>query len=272
MARAQRSALAAIRDTYGQVRVADSVSTRLGGLPAQRAVGTLVRKDGGPLVFSVTTGAQGRRTWSVIRSALTRATTADDLDRWYQPVLDGFRLNLEQALAGREGRHQDGSTCAEVRMGGCTRTVEESRPTPLAARAGCCSRCSRWPAWPPLSAWSCSGDLVAAVRPVRRRGRHLPHRPGSAVNKPCPVIVADPTQPAGGATVPGGPRTRPRWRSSREPAKGVETAIRVPPGTVDSGLRKGDVVKVVAIPAQDDRPASYRPHLAAPSGARRSWR
>jgi hypothetical protein len=91
VARAQRSALAAIRDTYGKVRVADSVSTRLGGLPARRAVGTLVRKDGGPLVFSVTTGAQGRRTWSVIMFA-TRDVTAEDLDRWYQPVLDGFRL------------------------------------------------------------------------------------------------------------------------------------------------------------------------------------
>ena len=78
-----------------------------------------------------------------------------------------------------------------------------------------------------------------------------------AVNKPCPVIVADPTQPAGGGD--GFPEgcDEARVEVLEGAAKGVETAIRVPPGTVDSGLRKGDVVKVVAIPAQDDRPASY---------------
>jgi uncharacterized membrane protein len=77
------------------------------------------------------------------------------------------------------------------------------------------------------------------------------------VNEPCPVIVADPTRPAGGGE--GFPEgcDEVRVEVLEGSAKGVETAIRVPPGTTDSGLRKGDVVKVVAIPAQDDRPASY---------------
>ena len=87
---AQASALRAVKQAYRQVRVERGTATRLGGLPARRSVGTLARDDGGQLVFSVTTAAKGGRTWSVVMFA-TRDVTADQLDRWYQPVLDGFR-------------------------------------------------------------------------------------------------------------------------------------------------------------------------------------
>jgi len=87
---AQRSALDAVRSTYRQVKVERGVTTTLGGLPARRSVGTLARDDGGRLVFSVTTGARDGRTWTVVMFA-TREVTAEQLDRWYQPVLDGFR-------------------------------------------------------------------------------------------------------------------------------------------------------------------------------------
>ena len=88
---AQASALRAVKQAYRQVRVDLGTSTRMGGLPARRSVGTLARDDGGQLVFSVTTAATGGRTWSVVMFA-TRDVTADQLDEWYQPVLDGFRV------------------------------------------------------------------------------------------------------------------------------------------------------------------------------------
>ena len=87
---AQASALRAVKQAYRQVRVERGVNTTLGGLPARRAVGSLARDDGGQLVFSVTTGARKGRTWTVVMFA-TREVTAEQLDRWYQPVLDGFR-------------------------------------------------------------------------------------------------------------------------------------------------------------------------------------
>jgi len=90
LADAQASALRAVRQAYQQVRIDRGTTTTMGGLPARRSVGTLARDDGGQLVFSVTTAAKGGRTWSVVMFA-TRDVTADQLDRWYQPVLDGFR-------------------------------------------------------------------------------------------------------------------------------------------------------------------------------------
>lgn len=90
LAEAQASALRAVKRAYRQVRVERGVTTTLGGLPARRAVGSLARADGGQLVFSVTTGARKGRTWTVVMFA-TREVTAEQLDRWYQPVLDGFR-------------------------------------------------------------------------------------------------------------------------------------------------------------------------------------
>ena len=87
---AQASALRAVKQAYRQVRVERGTATRLGGLPARRSVGTLARDDGGQLVFSVTTAAKGDRTWTVVMFA-TRDVTTDQLDEWYQPVLDGFR-------------------------------------------------------------------------------------------------------------------------------------------------------------------------------------
>jgi hypothetical protein len=90
LAEAQASALRAVKQAYRKVRVERGTATTMGGLPARRSVGTLARDDGGQLVFSVTTAAQGGRTWSVVMFA-TRDVTARQLDRWYQPVLDGFR-------------------------------------------------------------------------------------------------------------------------------------------------------------------------------------
>ena len=90
LAAAQDSALRAVKQAYRKVRVERGTATRMGGLPARRTVGTLARDDGGQLVFSVTTAAKGGRTWSVVMFA-TRDVTEDQLERWYQPVLDGFR-------------------------------------------------------------------------------------------------------------------------------------------------------------------------------------
>jgi len=90
LADAQASALRAVGQAYRQVRVDRGTRTTLGGLPARRSVGSLARDDGGRLVFSVTTAARDGRTWTMVMFA-TREVTAEQLDRWYQPVLDGFR-------------------------------------------------------------------------------------------------------------------------------------------------------------------------------------
>lgn len=84
-------ALEAIRRTYPKMRVDGEVRTKLGRLPARRSVGVVRRARGDQLIFSVTTGAHGRRTWSVVMFA-ARDIEAEQLERFYQPVLDGFRV------------------------------------------------------------------------------------------------------------------------------------------------------------------------------------
>lgn len=85
------SALDAIRGTYPEVRVDGEIRTTLGGLPARRSVGVIQRVRGDELIFSVTTGASARRTWSVVMFAASDIKPAR-LERFYQPVLDGFRV------------------------------------------------------------------------------------------------------------------------------------------------------------------------------------
>lgn len=78
------------------------------------------------------------------------------------------------------------------------------------------------------------------------------------VNEPCPVITVDPTAPA-----QEGDRTFPEGCDQIEvqliegPNRGDTTSVPVPPGVVTSGLGPGDVVTLVAIPAQDGRPSAY---------------
>lgn len=84
------SALDAIRSTFPKVRVEKAVRTELGGLPARRSIGVVRRARGDDVIFSVTTGVSGRRTWSVVMFA-ARDISPARLERFYQPVLDGFR-------------------------------------------------------------------------------------------------------------------------------------------------------------------------------------
>ena len=78
-----------------------------------------------------------------------------------------------------------------------------------------------------------------------------------SVGEPCPVLTADPNAPPSeGDGFPDG-CNQVDVRVLEGDSRGIRTTIDVPPGVAESGLRAGDEVKVVAIPAQDDRPASY---------------
>ncbi|WP_435768405.1 hypothetical protein [Nocardioides sp. SYSU DS0651] len=83
------SALEAIRSTFPRVRVERRLRTELGALPARRSVGVVRRARGDQVIFSVTTGVRGRRTWSVVMFA-ARDVRPARLERFYQPILDGF--------------------------------------------------------------------------------------------------------------------------------------------------------------------------------------
>lgn len=85
------TALESLHRTFPRMRVEKTVRTTLGGLPARRSVGVVRRARGDSVIFSVTTGARGRRTWSVVMFA-ARDVTPDRLRRYYQPVLDTFHL------------------------------------------------------------------------------------------------------------------------------------------------------------------------------------
>lgn len=73
------------------------------------------------------------------------------------------------------------------------------------------------------------------------------------VHEPCPVIIADPAAP---------PEDRVDFPESCdqievELASGERHSLQAPPGVVTSGLRAGDRVKLIAIPAADGRPAVH---------------
>ena len=85
------TALDAIRRTFPKMRVEKNLRTRLGQLPARRSVGVVRRARGDGVVYSVTTGVSGQRTWSVVMFA-ARDIDPDRLERYYQPVLDSFVL------------------------------------------------------------------------------------------------------------------------------------------------------------------------------------
>ncbi len=83
--------VAGVRAAYPAVKVDRQLRTTWGGRAALRSVGSLRREGGDTLVFSVTTTARGKQTWSAVMFADQRMRPAA-LARWYQPVLDGFRL------------------------------------------------------------------------------------------------------------------------------------------------------------------------------------
>lgn len=85
------STLENIRRTYAEMRIDREVRTTMGGLEARRSVGVVRRIRGDQVIFSVTTAAEGRRTWSVVMFA-ARDIDPARLERFYQPVLDGFRV------------------------------------------------------------------------------------------------------------------------------------------------------------------------------------
>jgi hypothetical protein len=91
LANAQKKALADIRRSYAQVEVERRIDTSIAGRPAERAVGVLRHRSGTQLIFSVTSTARGKRTWSVVMFA-ERDIEADQLARFYDPVLDGFAI------------------------------------------------------------------------------------------------------------------------------------------------------------------------------------
>lgn len=81
--------VAGIRGAYPVVRVDRHLATTWAGHAALRSVGSVRRDRGDSLVFSVTTMAQGKRTWSAVMFADARVKPGA-LAKWYQPVLDGF--------------------------------------------------------------------------------------------------------------------------------------------------------------------------------------
>lgn len=83
--------LEVIRGTYPEMRVDREVDTTMGRLEARRSVGVVRRARGDQVIFSVTTAAQGRRTWAVVIFAAPDIDPAR-LKRFYQPVLNGFRV------------------------------------------------------------------------------------------------------------------------------------------------------------------------------------
>ncbi|MBD8868294.1 hypothetical protein [Nocardioides donggukensis] len=88
---AHDAAVSDVEAGYPAVRVERGAEATMGGRDALRSVGSLRRADGQQLVFSVTTTARGRRTWSAVMFA-DRDVTAKQLRRSYQPVLDGFSV------------------------------------------------------------------------------------------------------------------------------------------------------------------------------------
>lgn len=86
-----RAEVAGVRAAYPAVKVDRQLRTTWGGRAALRSVGSLRRQGGDTLVFSVTTTARGKQTWSAVMFADRRMRPVA-LERWYQPVLDGFRL------------------------------------------------------------------------------------------------------------------------------------------------------------------------------------
>lgn len=89
LATAQKRAIADIRRSYDEVRVERRIETTMAGGPAVRSVGVLRHESGTQLVFSVTSTARGKRTWSVVMFA-ERDIEPDQLARYYDPVLEGF--------------------------------------------------------------------------------------------------------------------------------------------------------------------------------------
>lgn len=87
---ALQAELDGIRRSYQRVQVERTVDATLAGLPARRAVGTVVQ-GGRQLVFAVTTTGRNGRTWSVAMFA-HRDIEPKQLESLYQPVLDGFLL------------------------------------------------------------------------------------------------------------------------------------------------------------------------------------
>jgi len=88
---ARKAAVSEIRAGYAKVKVERTVDTTLAGGPATRSVGVLRHKSGQQLIFSVTSTARGKRTWSVVMFA-DRDINAGQLARWYEPVLEGFAI------------------------------------------------------------------------------------------------------------------------------------------------------------------------------------
>jgi hypothetical protein len=90
-AAAQKRALSDIRRSYDKVKVERRIATTLGGGPAVRSVGVLRHESGTQLIFSVTSTARGKRTWSVVMFA-ERDIKPEQLARFYDPVLEGFAI------------------------------------------------------------------------------------------------------------------------------------------------------------------------------------
>jgi hypothetical protein len=88
---AQQRAVSDIRRSYAETRVERRVDTTLAGRPARRTIGVVRHKSGQQLLFSVTSTARGKRTWSVVMFA-DRSIDPDRLEQWYDPVLDGFAI------------------------------------------------------------------------------------------------------------------------------------------------------------------------------------
>jgi uncharacterized membrane protein len=102
------------------------------------------------------------------------------------------------------------------------------------------------------------GEDVPSVR-YAAEGVTFPEAKVLEVGEPCPVIETDTSAPPREGDQPVFPEGCDRIRVEvlEGADRGTEAQVGVPPGVAESGLEPGDTVKVVAIPAQEDRPATY---------------
>jgi uncharacterized membrane protein len=103
-----------------------------------------------------------------------------------------------------------------------------------------------WPdSEPPSVAYSAEGVTYPSAEVVE-------------VNEPCPVIAVDPAAPPTGEQ-PVFPENCDQLLVEvlEGPTAEEQTLVPVPPGVAASGLEPGDRVRVVAIPADGERPTSY---------------
>ncbi|MDT0201975.1 YibE/F family protein [Nocardioides sp. AE5] len=91
-----------------------------------------------------------------------------------------------------------------------------------------------------------SGDDRPAAAQYAAEGTTFPEAEVVSVSEPCPVIIADPTAPAG-----SGEEWPEHCNELTASVDGEEVLLQVPPSVAKSGLRPGDTVKLARTPTPE---------------------